>query len=72
KEIKESVEDVLKDLDHSNLNDFPAFMDINPTSENIARFLYQVLSEKLNSDSVKVSRVKVSETPGTGAFYWEE
>jgi len=44
----------------------------NPTSENIARFLYGELSRKLNADGVKVSRVKVSETPAAGVCYWEE
>ena len=72
RDIKQSIRDVLADLDHFNLNDLPAFENVNPTSENIARFLYRELSGKLNSDVVKVSKVKVSETPGAGAFYWEE
>jgi len=72
RDIKKSVKDVLKNLDHFNLNDLPAFQDINPTSENIARFLYRKLSLQINNDTVTVSKVKVSETPGAGAFYWEE
>ncbi len=72
RDIKQTINDVLEDLDHSNLNDFPAFKDVNPTSENIARFLYKELSEKLNSENSKVSKVMVSETDSTGAFYWEE
>ena len=72
REIKESVKGVLNDLDHFNLNELPAFQDVNPTSENIARFLYRELSRHLNTDSITVSRIKVSETPGAGAFYWEE
>jgi len=71
-DIKKGVKDVLKDLDHFNLNELPVFKEVNPTSENIARFLYRELGKKLNSDVVKVSKIKVSETPGTGAFYWEE
>lgn len=72
RDIKQSVKDVLQGLDHFNLNDLPAFKDVNPTSENIAKLLYKELGKKLNSDVVKVSKVKVSETPGAGAFYWEE
>jgi 6-pyruvoyltetrahydropterin/6-carboxytetrahydropterin synthase len=72
REIKESVRGVLKDLDHFNLNELPAFQEVNPTSENIARFLYRELSAKLNTDHITVSKIKVSETPGAGAFYWEE
>jgi 6-pyruvoyltetrahydropterin/6-carboxytetrahydropterin synthase len=62
----------MEGLDHFNLNDLPAFQNINPSSENIAKFLYREIGKKLNSDVIKVSKVKVSETPGAGAFYWEE
>ena len=72
RDIKRGVKDVLAVLDHFNLNDLPAFKDVNPTSENIAKFLYHELGGKLNTDSVQVSKVKVCETPGAGAFYWEE
>ncbi len=72
RDIKTAIREVLAGLDHSDLNDLPAFMDENPTSENIARFIYRQLAGMLNSPVIHVSRVKVSETPGTGAFYWEE
>ncbi len=72
REVKQAVGDVLEGLDHSHLNEFPAFREINPTSENIARFLYYEIGKKLNTDNVKVSKVMVSETPHTGACYWEE
>ncbi len=72
RDIKQAVKRVLAGLDHFNLNELPAFASTNPTSENIARFLYGELSKALNSETVKVSRIKVSETPGAGAFYWEE
>ncbi len=72
RDIKISVKDVLGGLDHSNLNELSDFEKINPTSENIARFLYQEIGKVLNTDTVRVSKVKVCETPGAGAFYWEE
>jgi len=72
RDVKEGVEEVLEGLDHFNLNELPTFKAVNPTSENIARFLYRELAKKFNSNAAKVSRVKVSETPGTGASYWEE
>ena len=70
--IERSIEELLDDLDHRNLNELPDFKGINPTSENIARFIYKGLSGKLNDEDVKISRVKVGETPGAGAYYWEE
>ncbi len=72
RDIKAAVKEVLVGLDHCDLNDLPHFTEQNPTSENIARFLYKELSAKLNTRCVRISRIKVSETPGAGAFYWEE
>jgi 6-pyruvoyltetrahydropterin/6-carboxytetrahydropterin synthase len=72
KDIEQAVNEVLHGLDHFSLNDLPAFKEVNPTSENIAKFIYTELGKKLNSNSVQVSKVKVSETPEAGATYWEE
>ena len=72
RDIKQAVKEVLEGLDHFNLNEVLAFEVVNPTSENIAKFLYQELGQKLNSDMVKISKIKVSESPGAGASYWEE
>jgi len=72
REIKKTVAQVLGALDHQNLNDLEAFANQNPTSEIIARYLYKELQKKLARPGLSISRVKVSETPGAGAFYWEE
>ena len=70
--IKENVRDVLQELDHAHINELPSFRDLNPTSENIAKHLYGELSRRINTDSIRVSKIKVSETPQAGVFYWEE
>lgn len=72
REIKTAVKEVLTGLDHSNLNELPAFQNTNPTSENIARYLYKEIGKMLNNDAVQVSKIRVCETPNAGAFYWEE
>jgi 6-pyruvoyltetrahydropterin/6-carboxytetrahydropterin synthase len=72
RDIKTAVKEVINELDHFNLNDLPAFKEINPTSENIAKYLYHEIGKKFNSEVVRVSKVKVCETPGAGAFYYEE
>ena len=72
RDIRAAVKEVLARLDHSDLNELPLFREENPSSENIAKFIYKELSLQLNTQTVRVSRVKVSETPGAGAFYWEE
>ena len=72
RDIKQAVKDIVKELDHKILSDLPAFKSENPTSENISRIIYKELSKKLNFDSAKVSKVKVSETESAGSYYWEE
>ena len=72
RDIRQAIKNIINDLDHSCLNEHPEFKDTNPSSENIARFLYRQLGDKINSVNVKVSKVKVSETRSAGAYYWEE
>jgi 6-pyruvoyltetrahydropterin/6-carboxytetrahydropterin synthase len=72
REIRQAIKNIIDDLDHSCLNEHPEFKDTNPSSENIARFLYRRLGEQINSANVKVSKVKVSETRSAGAYYWED
>jgi 6-pyruvoyltetrahydropterin/6-carboxytetrahydropterin synthase len=72
RDIRQAIKNIINDLDHSCLNEHPEFKDTNPSSENIARFLYRQLGEKINSVNAKVSKVKVSETRSAGAYYWEE
>jgi len=70
--IKENVKDVLQKLDHTHINELLPFRELNPTSENIAKYLYEELSKSINKDNIVVSKIKVSETPNAGVFYWEE
>jgi len=70
--VKKAVQEILADLDHTDLNEFPPFRITNPSSENIARYLYQALAGRLNSDRVAVYGVKVSESHGQGVLYTEE
>ncbi|MBT3192045.1 MAG: 6-carboxytetrahydropterin synthase QueD [Verrucomicrobia bacterium] len=71
KELKGSVSALMEELDHTDLNTHPEFVDLNPTSERIAHFLYRRLSEDADGDRYKIARVTVHETPGSLASYWE-
>lgn len=71
REVKEAVREVMAELDHADLNDHPYFKELNPSSENIAVYLYRELGKRLDSDRVKVSGIKVSESPGQGVIYRE-
>ncbi len=71
RDVKRIVKDVLSKLDHTNLNDVAEFGHINPTSENIAKFLHTELSRRLNSDHITVNKIMVFESPGCGSSYQE-
>jgi len=68
--LKEAVNGTIAEFDHQDLNTLTAFQGGNPTSENVARYLYNRLSSALNTERIRIARVAVSETPESRAVYW--
>ena len=71
KVLKREAGVIIQELDHKYLNDNPAFNNISPSSEHIARYLYQRISQRLNSDVIKVDSVAVWESDNASACYYE-
>uniref|UniRef100_A0A7C3YYR7 6-carboxy-5,6,7,8-tetrahydropterin synthase n=1 Tax=Desulfobacca acetoxidans TaxID=60893 RepID=A0A7C3YYR7_9BACT len=69
--IKNKVREVLAELDHQYLNDLPAFRQQNPSSENLARYLFERLGAVLDDEVVQVSRVSVWESDTSCASYFK-
>ena len=69
--IKENTKKALQELDHEFLNDLPFFSETNPSSENIARYIFGYLSNRLNDENVRVSRVAAWESDTACATYME-
>ena len=69
--IKTAAKNALDSLDHKFLNDLDAFKTINPSSENIARYIFQFVSNELNSERVRVSMVTAWESDTACASYTE-
>ncbi len=44
KEIKESIQAVIRLLDHQFMNEVPPFDEINPSAENIAKYFYDQIN----------------------------
>ncbi|MEG2075671.1 MAG: 6-carboxytetrahydropterin synthase QueD [Victivallaceae bacterium] len=72
KRLKRELDPIISHFDHAYLNDLPEFADMNPTSENIARVIYQLLKPKINDGNVKLSRISVLESPNSKASYFED
>lgn len=72
RQIAQVTRDLLSTLDHRNLNEVEPFTKSNPTSENLARWLYPELGRRLNRPGIQVSRVTVMETEDYAASYYED
>lgn len=67
REVKKTAGEVLKKLDHTDLNNVPYFRKVNPTSENIAKYIYDEMKKK----KLKPSSVSVWEADDSKATYSE-
>ncbi len=69
--IKARTNALLEGIDHKYLNELEAFREQNPSSENLARYLYERLAADLNRAGVRVCRVNVWESDTSCASYFE-
>jgi 6-pyruvoyltetrahydropterin/6-carboxytetrahydropterin synthase len=69
KVLKRRTKTLLDELDHKYLNDLDPFREVSPSSEQIARFIYERLSRELNDQNVQVERVTVWESEFACASY---
>jgi 6-pyruvoyltetrahydropterin/6-carboxytetrahydropterin synthase len=70
--LKAETKTLLKTLDHKYLNDLNPFIDISPSSECIARYVFKELSTRLNNENIKVACITVWESDVACASYYEE
>ncbi|MAH21325.1 MAG: 6-carboxytetrahydropterin synthase QueD [Thaumarchaeota archaeon] len=68
-ELKQHLSDILDRFDHTCLNDTPPFDKINPSSENIARTIYNKLKPRLKGAPVSLASVEAWESPDSGVKY---
>lgn len=67
--LKALVKEVLSQFDHVCLNEIEPFNRINPSTENIARTVYELLQARLRDERVSLSYVTVWESPDAWATY---
>ena len=69
--LKKELRSELALLDHQNLNELSPFDTVNPSSENLARYLYQKLKQRLKDMPVHMYSMSVGETARQSATYME-
>jgi 6-pyruvoyltetrahydropterin/6-carboxytetrahydropterin synthase len=72
RELKECTNKILEELDHSFLNELPSFRNQNPSSENIAAYIFERLSDTLDGNHIEVTKVTAWESDTASASYIRE
>ena len=68
--IKALLKEITDELDHAYLNDLPGFKDINPTSENLARHIFERMQKSLADPTIQVAEVEICESPSSSVVYY--
>ena len=68
KVLKQEVNEIIELLDHKDINELEEFKGESPSSEFIAKFIFEKVRELFPT----VSKVAVWETPTSCASYFEE
>jgi 6-pyruvoyltetrahydropterin/6-carboxytetrahydropterin synthase len=68
--LKRTLQSVVDRLDHQWLNDLPPFDVLNPSAENIAKFIYDEVSKGISAgNEMRLGSVKLWETDTSSATY---
>ena len=70
-ELKKITNEVVATLDHGMLNEIFPFTEINPSSENIAKWIYESLKKRVDREGLEVASVTVWESETASATYYE-
>ena len=69
-DVKRELRELADGLDHVNLNELPAFRDVETSAENQARYFWDRLSERLPQEQAEgLLYVRVWETPTQWASF---
>jgi 6-pyruvoyltetrahydropterin/6-carboxytetrahydropterin synthase len=69
-DLKNAADDIVQYLDHRNINELPPFdVELNPSAENLARYILEQVSARVGDERVKVFKVRCFETPTSVATY---
>jgi 6-pyruvoyltetrahydropterin/6-carboxytetrahydropterin synthase len=66
--VKGCVESAVERFDTRNLNETPPFDELNPTAELVAKHIHDEVKRSL-PESLRITRVRVTESPGCAAVY---
>jgi 6-pyruvoyltetrahydropterin/6-carboxytetrahydropterin synthase len=68
--VKTALSETIEAFDHTDLNTIFDPLGKNPSSENIAAYIFKKMEDRITNDRCAMARVEVSETPGNTAAYF--
>jgi 6-pyruvoyltetrahydropterin/6-carboxytetrahydropterin synthase len=71
RDLKKWTNEILDDLDHKYLNEIDFFKEMNPSSERVAKYIFDRLTERIQGMNLnlKVPRVTVWESENARVTY---
>lgn len=67
--LKKFLKEILDKLDHKYLNELEYFKGKSPSSENIAKFIYDEMDRKLSNSQAEIKEVRCWESINSCAIY---
>ncbi|MBI2370767.1 MAG: 6-carboxytetrahydropterin synthase QueD [Deltaproteobacteria bacterium] len=72
KVLKTALEQVTDELDHRYLNELEPFLTVNPSTENVAAYLYRRLQSRLPRSAARLKAVTLYESDDAWVSYFGE
>ena len=67
--LRKVLNEILKKLDHTFINELKPFDEINPSAENIAKYIFDKAEKSLENELAEVYKIAVFETQKSMAVY---
>ncbi len=71
-DLRKIAGEVVAPLDHAFLNEVFPFTEKNPSSENIAKWIFDTLKKKIGNGNLRMAAVTVWESETASASYYED
>jgi 6-pyruvoyltetrahydropterin/6-carboxytetrahydropterin synthase len=68
-ELKAAADDLVQYLDHRNINELPPFDKLQPSAENLAKYILDRIAPRVDDGRVQIYKVRCFETPTSVATY---
>jgi 6-pyruvoyltetrahydropterin/6-carboxytetrahydropterin synthase len=68
-ELKAAADEIVTYLDHRNINELPPFDELQPSAENLAKYILEHVAARVDDERARIYKVRCFETPTSVATY---